>query len=94
MLGCDFNIEAFQHEARYNSERGCIEMFLRSTREQQVDIRGEVFTFAAGERLHTENSYKYAPGEFLQLAQASGFDSAGQWLDAQAYFGLYLLKAH
>ena len=94
VLGCDFNIEAFQHEARYNSERGCIEMFLRSTREQQVDICGEVFTFAAGERLHTENSYKYAPGEFLQLAQASGFDSAGHWLDAQAYFGLYLLKAH
>jgi dimethylhistidine N-methyltransferase len=93
VLDADFNLRAFAHEAHYNEDLGCIQMFLRSLVEQRVDICDEHFHFAAGECLHTENSYKYAPAEFVQLAGSAGFDCQQQWLDEKAYFGLYLLRA-
>ena len=68
-------------------------MFLRSTAQQQVSIGGSVFAFDEGERLHTENSYKYSPDEFIRLAKDSGFSCEHHWQGADEYFGLYLLKA-
>lgn len=93
-LGANFQLENFQHMARYNQARGCIEMFLRSLCDQQVVIGEAVFDFAAGELLHTENSYKYTPAEFLALAQSAGFRCLNHWLDKDDYFGLYLLQAN
>src|SRR5262249_16242091 len=58
-LGADFDLRAFAHRAFYNSERARIEMHLESRREQDVHIAGRTFAFAAGETIHTENSYKY-----------------------------------
>jgi dimethylhistidine N-methyltransferase len=91
-LGANFQTEQFQHLARYNERKGCIQMFLRSTTTQRVDIQDEVFAFAEGELLHTENSYKYSPAEFLALAQKSGYGCPEHWLDENGYFGLYLLQ--
>ena len=93
VLSSDFDPSAFAHEAHYNFEQGCIQMFLRSLKSQRVCIQGEAFTFAEDERVHTENSYKYFPDEFLALARAAGFDCYHHWLDADGYFGLYLLEA-
>ena len=67
-------------------------MFLRSTAQQQASIGGSVFAIEQGERLHTENSYKYAPDEFVFLAEDAGFRCEHYWQDADAYFGLYLLE--
>ena len=58
VLGAEFQLDDFEHEAHYNRDAGCIQMFLRSTAQQQVSIGGSVFAFDDGERLHTENSYK------------------------------------
>ena len=68
-------------------------MFLRSMVRQQVSIGGSVFAFDDGERLHTENSYKYSPDEFIRLAEDSGFGCEHHWQDGDEYFGLYLLNA-
>lgn len=92
VLGTKFQLDAFEHEAHYNQEAGCIQMFLRSTAQQQVSIGGSVFAFEQGERLHTENSYKYAPDEFVCLSEDAGFRCEHYWQDADAYFGLYLLE--
>ena len=92
VLDADFQTQNFEHEARYDDRLGCIQMFLRSLRQQQVNIQGEVFAFAEGERLHTENSYKYAPVEFLRLARTAGFSCQNHWLDDSQLFGLYLLE--
>ena len=54
-------------------ERSRIEMHLRSLRAQRVRIGARVFAFAAGETIHTENSYKYTPEGFGALARAAGF---------------------
>ena len=93
VLGAEFQLDDFEHEAHYNRDAGCIQMFLRSTAQQQVSIGGSVFAFDDGERLHTENSYKYSPDEFIRLAKDSGFSCEHHWQGADEYFGLYLLKA-
>ena len=93
VLGAEFQLDKFDHEALYNRDAGCIQMFLRSTAQQQVSIGGSVFAFDDGERLHTENSYKYSPDEFIRLAEDSGFGCEHHWQGADEYFGLYLLKA-
>ena len=43
-------------------------MHLVSVREHTVELLGERFHFRAGERIHTENSYKYSIEQFSELA--------------------------
>jgi dimethylhistidine N-methyltransferase len=90
-LDTDVDPAAFTHRAYYNSEAGRIEMHLVSRLTQRVRINGQSFQFREGETLHTESSYKYAPSEFLDLAERAGFRSHCHWLDTQGLFAIYLL---
>jgi len=89
VLGCDFDPAAFAHVARYDPELGRIEMHLEATRELTVLIDGVPRHFRAGERIHTENSYKYAPAQFTATLQAAGFESVRVWQDDAGDFGVY-----
>ncbi len=91
-LGADFILENFRHLARYNDEQGCIQMFLQSTQDQQVTVAGVTVYIEALEKLHTENSYKYHPQEFVELAAKAGFREEAHWSDAQQWFSLYLMR--
>ena len=91
-LDADFDLDAFEHVARYNQEAGCIQMFLRSRLNQEVVIAGERIALRANEEVHTENSYKYHPEEFLQLAGAVGFTERSRWSDERNWFTLYPLS--
>lgn len=88
-----FDLGAFGHYACYNKRLGRIEMHLSSLKTQTVQVAGESFHFSKGERIHTENSYKYHPQEFVALAQAAGFRSGQMWTDADELFGVYFLDA-
>lgn len=90
--GADFDLDAFAHRAVWNDAESRIEMHLVSLREQAVRVAGELIRFAAGETIHTENSYKYAPERFAALAQSAGWHSAEVWMDAQRLFSLHLLE--
>lgn len=46
-------------------------------------------TFAAGERIHTENSYKYAPTEFAAMLATAGFADVRCWQDAHGDFAVF-----
>ena len=46
-------------------------------------------TFRAGERIHTENSYKYAPAEFTAMLHRAGFASVRCWQDDAGDFAVY-----
>ena len=48
--------------------------------------------FAAGERIHTESSYKYAPAEFNALLCRAGFLDVVQWQDDRGDFAVYYAK--
>lgn len=87
-----FDPDAFDHEARYDADAGCIRMFLRSRREQTVQVAGATFDFAAGEPIHTENSFKYDPDEFAALAHRGGFEVDTWWTDDERLFALFLLR--
>jgi len=88
-LSADFDVDAFSHRAFYNSERRRIEMHLVSGRRQTVNIAGHVIEFAAGETIHTENSYKYTIESFGLLAQSAGWTPIKAWTDG--YFSVHAL---
>lgn len=87
-LGAQFDLQAFRHRAVYNDDLGRIEMYLVSTRAQQVFVEGLglSLSFAAGEAIHTENSYKYSLVEIEALARAAGLRLERQWFDAERRF--------
>jgi dimethylhistidine N-methyltransferase len=90
-LGADFDLAEFEHAARWNEDHGRIEMHLVSRGEQRVRLAGQVFQFAAGESIHTENCCKYSTSEFRLLARASGWEPRRCWSDPQQRYALFLL---
>src|SRR5262249_49090181 len=92
-LNGNFDVSAFQHRAIYNQDLGRIEMYLVSTRAQRVTIGrlGLTVRFAAGETIHTENSYKYSLAEINAVAAAAGLQDQCAWPDAGGRFSLHLL---
>jgi dimethylhistidine N-methyltransferase len=92
-LGADFELAAFEHHAFYNADRSRIEMHLRSLRAQRVRIGSRAFAFAAGETIHTENSYKYTPQAFGEMARAAGFPGSRMWTDPDHLFGVFFLHS-
>ncbi|WFC64273.1 L-histidine N(alpha)-methyltransferase [Pseudomonas sp. REST10] len=91
-LDSDIDPRSFQHRAFYNEAESRIEMHLISRQAQQVRIEDRVFDFAAGETLHTENSYKYTPSGFRDLAGSCGFASVAMWRDPAQLFSVHFLR--
>ncbi len=91
-LGANFNKNLFRHIVRFNTFEGRIEMHLESCIDQIVNIGQEKFFFAAGETIHTENSYKYHIQEFTELASVAGLDKILTWTDKENLFGVMLFK--
>lgn len=94
-LGADFSLRDFRHVALYDEAEGRVEMHLESTGEQNVRVEalGLDLHFRAGERLHTENSYKYSLDELSALAADTGFAREHTWLDPAGRFSSNLFVA-
>jgi dimethylhistidine N-methyltransferase len=90
-LDADFRPDRFAHEARWDERHGRIEMHLVSSARQVVTVAGESFSFAPGETIWTESSYKYATREFAALAALAGWRCERTWTDARAWFGVHFL---
>ena len=91
-LGGDFEIDGFEHVARFNHRTEQMEMFLRSRRDQQVclnEINLQV-QFAAGELLHTEISAKFRREKVEAELANAGLEPMRWWTDAGANFALSL----
>lgn len=86
-----FDETAFDHRALWNAEESRIEMHLVSRRDQVVRVSGQAVAFAAGETVHTENSYKYAPDRMRGLIAAAGWTVAKTWTDPDGLFAVWLL---
>jgi dimethylhistidine N-methyltransferase len=87
-LGATFDLDYFEHVAFWSKRKSRIEMHLKSTRVQEVRIRelGRSFHFAKGERVHTENSYKFNANSIARLLRRSGFKLEMTWTDPQGWF--------
>jgi dimethylhistidine N-methyltransferase len=89
IAGCDFDASAFDHVAFYNEALGRIEMHLEARTAQRVRTARGPRDFTAGERIHTESSYKYTPVEFQALLRRAGFLDVAQWQDERGDFAVY-----
>jgi len=89
----NFDLDAFCHEAIYNPREGRIEMHLIAKKNHAVSVLCRRFWFAAGETIHTENSYKYSPGQFQELARLAGWQPVNVWLDEQKLFSVHELRS-
>ena len=90
-LAGSFELNAFRYRARWQPEQSQIEMALVSQREQQVELAGQLWSFAKGEALISETSAKYSPEAFLALAASAGWRGAERWSDPAGDLSLHLL---
>jgi dimethylhistidine N-methyltransferase len=94
-LGGRFDLSAFRHRALYEKVAGRMVMHLVAQRACEVPIAdlGMSFSFAAGEGIHTEDSYKYDREEIDALARAAGLTALRLWTDSENRFASVLLAA-
>ena len=92
-LRADFDLGAFRFHARWNDERGAVESFLVSQRQQRVRIPVADLTvdFAPGEAIHTESSYKFTREEIVALGGDCGFAEKTTYTDAGGRYAVSLL---
>ena len=89
LLGADFKIPQWRHVGFFNPQESRIEMHLEAREAVSVTWHsggGGQRQFAAGERIHTENSYKYTQQSFVAVLKAAGFEARTIWTDPQEWF--------
>jgi len=94
-LDANFDPEAFAHRAIWNAGKSRIEMHLVSRAAQRVLIGALDMNldFAAGESIHTENSYKYQPQQVVALMAEAGIMTEAAWTDPSEKFAVCLGRA-
>jgi len=91
-LDADFDLDAFDHVARWNPAEERIEMWLRATTAQRVHVAALDLTvdFDAGEEMLTEVSCKFRPEGVTAELAAAGLRRTHWWTDRAGDFGLSL----
>jgi L-histidine Nalpha-methyltransferase len=91
-LDADFDLDAFEHVARWNVAQQRIEMWLRASSAQRVQIAALdlAVDFAAGEEMLTEVSCKFRPDGVEAELAAAGLRRTHWWTDPAGDFGLSL----
>jgi dimethylhistidine N-methyltransferase len=94
-LGANFDLASFAHRAVWNAAQSRIEMHLVSRLRQHVRIPALDLTvdFQSGETIHTENSYKYRPGQAEDMLRTAGFTPVATWMDDQKRFAVCLARS-
>jgi L-histidine Nalpha-methyltransferase len=93
VLGANFDLRQWQHVALFNEAQSRIEMHLQAREKLQVSWPSGQRVFAAGERIHTENSYKWRRAEFEALLRDAGFAKLQSWVDDKGWFAVVLAQA-
>lgn len=88
LIGSDFDIQQWQHRAFFNPEESRIEMHLEALGDTEVRWPGGERWFDRGERIHTENSYKYPLHVFTDMLARAGFSQAQAWTDDRGWFAV------
>jgi len=93
LIGSDFAPRQWRHVAFFDEARSRIEMHLEARAALTVTWPGGERRFAAGERIHTENSCKYTVEDFAALLVAAGFSSPRGWTDPAGWFAVFVADA-
>jgi L-histidine N-alpha-methyltransferase len=91
-LHADFDLDSFQHLARYDARQGWIEMLLRAVGGQRVFLAdlGMQVEFGDGELLRTEVSAKFTRRQVDSELAAAGLRTVERWTDRRGDFALTL----
>jgi L-histidine N-alpha-methyltransferase len=91
-LGADFDLEDFQHVARYDPGEARMDIRLRSLAEQTIrlDALGLSVDFAAGEEMRTEISSKFTRERLEAVYAEAGLELRGWFTDAADDYALSL----
>ncbi|MBI3528262.1 MAG: L-histidine N(alpha)-methyltransferase [Betaproteobacteria bacterium] len=93
VLGSDFDVRDWRHCGFFNQTQSRAEMHVETRLEIEVRWPGGSRRFEAGERIHTENSYKYSLEEFGALLRRTGFRKVTAWTDQRNWFALFYATA-
>jgi len=93
LLGADFDVRQWHHVAFFNAEESRVEMHLEARTALTVHWEGGERHFARGERIHTEDSYKYTRESFADLLAQAGFTADGSWTDDAGWFAVMHARA-
>ncbi len=93
-LGADFDLERFEHHALWDPRNEWIEMRLRSTAAQTVEVRdiGLRVQFDRGEEMRTEISAKFRRSGVTAELAAVGLEVIGWWNDPAGDFAVSLSR--
>jgi dimethylhistidine N-methyltransferase len=80
-LDTDLDPAAFRHEARVLDRPFRVEAHLVAKRAAEFRLADRCISFAAGESIHTDTSFKYSPEELAALASHSGWHPVQAWTD-------------
>ena len=89
LLEADFDVRQWRHVALFNAEQSRIEMHLEALSDLTVNWPGHSRDFLAGERIHTESSYKYTVETMGTLLRQAGFRQVRHWSDPKNWFAVF-----
>jgi L-histidine Nalpha-methyltransferase len=94
-LSANFSLEDWKHRAVFRAAASRVEMHLVSRRNQRARIPGAQIevSFAEGETIWTESSYKYTPEAIVEMGHKADFQSQEQWIEPRGRFATTLFIA-
>jgi L-histidine N-alpha-methyltransferase len=93
-LDADFDLDAFEHVARWDPENLWIDIRLRSLTNQVVNVLALDMqaAFSAGEEMRTEISTKFARPGLEGIYAEAGLELTDWWTDSEGLYALSLAR--
>jgi L-histidine N-alpha-methyltransferase len=94
-LGADFELDCFEHVARWDPENLWVDIRLRSLQNQVVDFSALdlLIPFGAGEEMRTEISTKFLRPGLEGIYAEAGLELTDWWTDRDGLYALSLARA-
>ena len=92
LIGSDFRVRDWRHVALFNPQHSRIEMHLEARHALGVCWPGGERRFHAGERIHTENSYKWQRPDFEALLRDAGWRQVQAFTDERDWFAVMVAR--
>ena len=94
-LGADFDLDAFEHVARWDPENLWVDIRLRSLANQVVNFSSldMPVPFGAGEEMRTEISTKFARPGLQGIYADAGLELTDWWTDPDGLYALSLARS-
>ena len=91
-LHANFDLSQFAHHSLYNEKEQRIEMYLRSLKDQKVEIKKACleFYFQKDELILTEHSHKYSIYQIEKMMYKAGLKIEKIWQDTTKPYALFL----